>query len=921
MTTRSTAEILREEANAIHGADAAPDGLSGTDLYKKLNQLESAALCLSGGGIRSAAFSLGVIQALACHPRGNPDAQVASAEDSLLAKFHYLSTVSGGGYIGGFLSAWLAREHLAGPAGWTSVWRELTGNRASPDVESMRLAWLRSYSNYLTPKLGIASADLWTDVAIFLRNLFLNWLVVIPVICAVLLVLKFIALMVGWFGRFDPQEGTYSVSALLFAAISLIIALRFSSRERPSRGHSLAGQGQFLLQGLLPGVLSAISFTVALAFPSAEVLAKKELFASGYISPVGLAEASGFGAALFAIAWLASVPRFARGRDLLLDLLWWVVSGLVYGALVAVGIFFFFKISDKGLWFDEPREILLLVCGVPWMIGAQLISEMVYVGLSSSATGSDPDREWLGRAAGWYLAVAICWLLAMFLIFVGSAVATSLYRQISTWLIGGGAGIVTALLGKSSFTPAKGKANGSAGISANLVLAIAAPLVGAALVVGLSALLDRILFGQSMLQTPAFRAFVSTDTRPPWEGGIWIFIALMVVLLIAAIASLRVNINRFSLHALYRNRIVRTFLGPSNSDRQKTRNRFTDFDENDNLRMYDLWPPEVAPGIWPRVSPATWRPFHIINMALNIVSTKRLAWQERKAEPFFASPLHAGSNCLAFRPSTTYGDEKGISLGTAVAISGAAASSNMGYHSSPPLAFLMTMFNVRLGWWLGNPGAAGDATFRRDGPPTAIKPLLYEMFGQTTDEQNYVFLSDGGHFENLGLYEMVRRRCRYIVVVDAGCDKDFAFEDLGNAVRKIALDLGVTIRFKGLDTLMFRAKKNRQYGPLAPPYHAVGSIDYPAADGGGELGTILYIKPAFHFRRITNVGVRNYAVANPDFPHESTGDQWFSESQFESYRALGFEIADAVLNQALSGANLQRPTIRQIFDLLPTTVT
>ena len=100
----------------------------------------------------------------------------------------------------------------------------------------------------------------------------------------------------------------------------------------------------------------------------------------------------------------------------------------------------------------------------------------------------------------------------------------------------------------------------------------------------------------------------------------------------------------------------------------------------------------------------------------------------------------------------------------------------MGYHSAPSITFLMALLNVRLGWWLGNPGEEGEKTYRYDGPRLAIRPLLAEMFGLTTDTNRYIYLSDGGHFENLGLYEMVRRRCRLIVVSDAGCDPKFQFE-------------------------------------------------------------------------------------------------------------------------------------------------
>lgn len=177
-----------------------------------------------------------------------------------------------------------------------------------------------------------------------------------------------------------------------------------------------------------------------------------------------------------------------------------------------------------------------------------------------------------------------------------------------------------------------------------------------------------------------------------------------------------------------------------------------------------------------------------------------------------------------------------------------------------------------------------------------------------------MYLSDGGHFENLALYEMVRRRCRFVLVVDAGCDKNFDFEDLGNAVRKVALDLGVRITFHGLSAMQFRVAKTDLDLPLAPPVHAVGTIHYRDADGGGEDGIILYLKPSFHGNGIHNVGIRNYAAANPDFPHQSTGDQWFSEAQFESYRALGFETADGVLRELLKDPRFANsPSLEQLF--------
>lgn len=155
-------------------------------------------------------------------------------------------------------------------------------------------------------------------------------------------------------------------------------------------------------------------------------------------------------------------------------------------------------------------------------------------------------------------------------------------------------------------------------------------------------------------------------------------------------------------------------------------------------------------------------------------------------------------------------------------------------------------------------------------------------------KEPWVYLSDGGHFENLGLYEMVRRRCRVIVVSDAGCDPNYLFDDLGNALRKIWIDIGIRIDFVGLDRLKKRFK-SRPTPAKEAPYWAVGRIRYRDADGGGVDGWLLYIKAGLHGTECMDV--LSYASTHLEFPHETTANQFFTESQFESYRALGFEIA------------------------------
>lgn len=182
----------------------------------------------------------------------------------------------------------------------------------------------------------------------------------------------------------------------------------------------------------------------------------------------------------------------------------------------------------------------------------------------------------------------------------------------------------------------------------------------------------------------------------------------------------------------------------------------------------------------------------------------------------------------------------------------------MGYHSSSAVTFLLALFNIRLGWWLGNPGPAGADTYRQASPTLSIRPLLAEAFGLTDSCHPYVYLSDGGHFENLGLYEMVRRRCHCILVVDAGCDPLLAFEDFGNAIRKIRIDLGIDIEIN-LDQI----KRSPDAGTSAR-HHAIGTIRYDKVDDNAVAGTLVYLKPSLTGSEPTDV--QDYAARHPAFP-------------------------------------------------------
>ncbi|MDO9414141.1 MAG: patatin-like phospholipase family protein [Pseudolabrys sp.] len=895
------------------------------EFYRELGKLRSAALCLSGGGIRSATFGLGIIQALAqyrldgepAEKRITRDAYEANANECLLSRFHYLSTVSGGGYIGSWLSAWRQRNDFP------TVWRNLSSRPDGPDVEAPEISWLRAYSNYLTPKVGLFSADTWTGIAIYIRNLLLNWLVIIPAVAVVLAVLKMIVTGSVWLAGIDQVWWPHALS-LLAGIACLILAQRFATHYRPTRrppppplpkppaervDPNNIDQTRYLLNGLIWSLLSALLVTSTLTSAVGVRLAGDA--SSGGALILGAVA----GMIIYALGWIAGLPENNRLKDFLR----WSASGSVYGGLVGLGAYLFTlmmpyaDICPRSIW----NLLIPIVFGVPWVLFSQLAADMIFVGLVSYEANSDSDREWLGRAAGWQAATAVIWILATFITFAGGYfLLDDVYgKHIAPYLVsaGGISGALTAWLGKKGSGDAKPKLEKqpASAIAKKFGMALAGPVFAALLVVGISVVLDKLLLGRSLLLGLTEKTWTTSYIL------IWLSIGLAVAFVIAWIASRNVNINRFSIHALYRNRLVRGYLGASRPDRYP--DRFTGFDEDDNPDIHELWPPKA-------IEPSkknTYCLFHVVNITLNIVEATRLAWQQRKAESFTVTPLHSGTFHKGYRPSIEYASPRGgISLGTAMAISGAAASPNMGYNSSTSVTLLLALFNVRLGWWLGNPGKEGESTYQEEGPSTAIRPLVEETFGLTTDTKPWVYLSDGGHFENLGIYEMVRRRNRFILVVDGGCDPDYKFEDLGNAIRKIYIDLGVRIFIKDLDQLRNRPTadvlavaikalgeaEEKDKPPI--PYFAVGTIGYREADGDEcEDGVLLYVKPAYHgVSSVEDAGVRSYANESQSFPHEPTGDQWFTESQFESYRSLAFDIARTFMK----GQKIIPPSEREV---------
>jgi hypothetical protein len=919
---------------------------------RRLLGLESeqpVALSISGGGIRSATFALGALQALAA--RG------------VLGQLDYLSTVSGGGYIGGWLTAWIHRRGSV-----EDVAAEL--NRS--DKEAPEIGHLRAYSNYLTPKLGLMSFDSWALLTTVLRNMLLNWMVLIPLLMCILMLPRMYASSLT-FPEFyfyceivnaadctvdeaspetvtparDPSAAS-AVAAQVETAVENGIpssdlqptVVTEQSDTSPEIGTPLSGSsanpavpeqgaresvlrtdysiGEMNLVadnigvGFFLPVLSLGLFSIALAhilryLPGVGNVQHRSrqyflwiilpmlmaiwfldmwnnLFFTGsrLLSPSPMLYATGgvimAGSALLQL--LVLNPRYFLERAKLQIIICAAFGLAAIPALVAWLVF------NKILWNDDPTDpgmrwywAQYTSYSLPLILVGIAIGVLVFVGLTVRIL-SDADREWLARANGGLLLIGVGWLVFSFAALVVPIMLLEFAARMessnfsvfgSVGALGGAFGWLASALGTRS--------GSNEGNMLRRVLAAAGVLVTVTFVLLLLVLLS-LLTNMILILAHKFYLLVPHDYLGTFfEDFVWsnpllivgssspwiVLVVALLLLLMSRAAAWMINVNTFSLQGMYRNRLIRAYLGASRTCR--TPNAFTGFDEQDDLRFGDI--------------DASQKPFHVVNMALNLVSGGRLDWQERKASSFVATPLYCGNDQLGYRSSQSYGG--GITLGTAVATSGAAVSPSMGYHSSPLATFVMTLFNARLGIWLGNP-MHGRAS-RSPGPQTSFLAFFSEFFGLTSDDSEYVYLSDGGHFENLALYQMLARKCRRIIVLDGGCDPTLSLSDLGNAMRKAKVDLNVDIEFLPGHVENLLAKNKRC---------ALAEIQY-ANEGSDSVmtGQLIYIKPMVCGDE--SPAVLSYHADNPTFPHESTGDQWFSESQTESYRQLGYDTVDQIL--------------------------
>lgn len=872
------------------------------DTYERAARSGLTGICFSGGGIRSATINLGILQGL--------------AELKLLGCFDYLSSVSGGGYIHQFLAAWTSRN------GFATVAKDLIPlpEKDSPSSHPETIRWLRRYSNYLTPEKSLLSLDTWVTVAIWLRNTLLNQIILISGLLFIMLLPHLFT-----FNWFVPSRHWSVMAAIAVIVYLFLAAVAFLGGELsllqytpdPAASASQSVLIKFMDQSgvqiwlVLPLLLASILIT--LLFPIGAmgidflwawilvpilylVLTLTITFAGGTLAAylkthhlIGLNEkAKDFWSRA---TW--SCPAYWRFLG--------VVALLVLAALLVAigGAGWHLLMRVMTVWLPHSLAGHLwrfeLTFAPPLLMMGPLLAGIILIGFIGRIF-KDSRREWLGRIGACVGYDAVIWI-----VLVGGSLFGSVILKWLTCKLWAGIPALVAWLGTSGWSVLAGKSDKTAGAkddkapSKFSVLEIVAKVGPYVFVAGLLILLSAL-----------------AECLIGWAqpGGLALFLVFVIPLAICALFTWRVDINEFSMHAYYRDRLARCYLGASNADRKP--NPFTGFDDEDsNIAVSHLTASQGYLG-----------PYPIFCTTLNLTFGEDLAWQERKGASFVFAPVLSGYDVgwteakdqkeklrfNGFVETATYAyASPGIHVSTAAAISGAALSPNWGYHTDPATAFLLTVFNVRLGWWLRNPRTvaqdgkilndptkAGHDAYPWPSPRFSLVALSKELFGHTNDTTKYLYLTDGGHFDNMGLYELVRRRCRYIVICDGEEDGQLRFEGIGMAIRKCRIDFGAEI---SLD--------------LRPLYHidgvnstahcVVGTITYQEDAIARKPGIVVYIKSSLTGDEPADLV--NYKKEDPCFPHDSTLNQWFTESQFESYRRLGHHIAYSTFEPARPGSN------------------
>lgn len=945
-------ELLRRRRDAVLLDDE--DGASPPDSELPCG---TVGLALSGGGIRSATFCLGVLQSL--------------ARKKLIGKIDYLSTVSGGGYIGSFFGGLFTRK-------WQNTGANKVGRVESilADSQSEPLKWLRDNGRYLAPN---GAGDSWLAAAVIVRNLIAVHTMMALLVMTVFLFTHWVRTLIPA----GPNEAATAVSGGVLKGITDIF---------PVLGWPLFADDGRLAMWWSPWVALPILVIVVWSAPMCWAY------------------------------WLTSVDT--RGKASM----WTWLATLAAIAGSAVGAWLLFN-GTSIMDFSEAVAVglaIVVIVGLVAVLGYTATAAYVWMRRkimrqdrrekeketdSESTPEPLPTKLWLRNRLSRWLSRSLMFVVGLAVFALVDSFGQTIYTGIKTHgltdyrisiktlpplafalsLIAFAEKIVKTLSSVSSGTK-KRKRN----TPWDLVAGAAAVVVAVVLLILASTVSFWVAWqGKSPPDTELlfWQATQAVPPDVPQISGLHCFVGFVACALLSlSLGQTEYFLNLSSHVTLYSARLARAYLGASNKARllEPENRRLTDVHEDDPITMEDYRPFNHG------------GPLHLINLTLNetVSGSSQIEHRDRKGLSFAVGPagisvgsehhglwtdgtrgreietgrirpiIHEGDLYHPLAPTnreeteldpTGHGVQK-RRLEQWIAASGAAFTTGLGWRTSLGASLLMAIGNVRLGhWWdshveskarrlEGTPGKT-KPTYR-EGSPIPPVPVsrtarfftwLLPVHSYFTEEasarffgpqKRYWYLSDGGHFENTGCYELIRRRVPLIICCDCGADPDYAFADLANLVRKARIDFGAEVVFhdqdvcpKMLETVescscscLGLLEDLRKSAATTKPdddaesnghpatHAAIGCIYYPKPGANGrprhprpsedEVGSLLIVlKPSLTIDEPLDVQL--YGRANEDFPQETTGDQFFDEAQWESYRRLGVHIADKVLTEEL----------------------
>lgn len=874
-------------------------------------------IALSGGGIRSSTFCTGILQSLANEDR--------------LKSFDYISTVSGGGFIGCSLRWWWHGTHGVknqdgkdvefgtGPEDFpygTSDPRD--PNSKDTEEQKTNLGYLRDHGNYLTPGNGIT---LWSGLAVVIRTILLNLLVWIPIAVGLFYLSWWIR--ADWWGLSSlfsilPNGGSPLPEAVICPRWIIDGAGHVIDHVRINAENAACTSGQ--PQG----------FTNVLALPPfAAIMIWGSFFYLGFYA---------VGSLFFSIQ--TSRTHGAGGAKFTVDHWKWVGVAIALSA-VSLAVIGLLPLSEPDWFWVQAAAFVALFVAFAILARMFLVwaRNWYYEGRQQQAPDKDFSdlkdmsqayflRRFFERTVSAYFKVLLILLILGFipvvfkLIFSASATAGFLSLAI---------GVAAALTAHAQKFRAV-----APGLIEKLLLPVGAGLLLFGVVV-LGYQIAMMLLEIDLLATSidagmktsgeispgaAFEIETSSFSQAIFDqlGGqtgpvLRLLIAFLVVL--AFVMAIQVNTNQISLNRFYRDRLMETFLPHARA----VKSGEVGPTPADALELHELWQDRPEGSGEKKIH----GPYPLINTNCVLVNDDVHKVSLRGGDNYLLSPLYCGSAATGWS-ETKNPACKMLTLPTAMATSGAAANPNSGFVGTGAtrgclISLVMMLLNIRLGLWVLNPSKNWKKDVLRR--PTHIRPSGHYALSNSGFKRSSSFLelSDGGHFDNSGLYELIRRRCEVILACDGEADKDFSFAGFVSLQRRVAEDFGVAFKFYEDRARNYWPKETIPSKALAYPKGALcaelpffaARIIYPKTRGEQEPkeGKLIYIKSTM----IDDLSftTKGYKAKNPDFPHETTADQFFDPEQFEVYRELGYYAAKLMMDHVDEDWNLRaKPRSRKM---------